>query len=84
MKKRKCQGCKELKDANLMHKITREFKSGKLYLNPGPKVLGRSAYVCKNKECIKEFLKRKTLKKALKTNETSQIEQELLKIIIEG
>ena len=43
MKKRKCQGCKELKDANLMHKITREFKSGKLYLNHGPKVLGRSA-----------------------------------------
>ena len=83
MKKRKCQGCKELKDADLMHKITREFKSGKIYLNPCSKILGRSAYVCKNKECIKALLKRKTLKNALKTNETSQIE-ELLKIIVES
>ncbi len=84
MKQRKCQGCKQIKDANLMHKITKEFKSGKLYLNPNSKVLGRSAYVCKNKECINKLIKKKILKNALKINDLTQIEQELLNIIIES
>ena len=59
-------------------------KGGKLYLNPNSKVLGRSAYVCKNKECINKLIKKKILKNALKINDLTQIEQELLNIIIES
>ena len=84
MKQRKCQGCKQLKNADLMHKITREYKSGEVFLNPSSKILGRSAYICKNKECIKAALKKKTLKNALKINDLTQIEQELLNIIVES
>ena len=84
MKQRKCQGCKQIKNADLMHKITEEFKSGKLYLNPCPKILGRSAYVCKNRECINILIKKKALKKALKTSSAEQIEQELLAVAVEG
>lgn len=84
MKQRKCQSCKEIKDVSLMHKITKEFKSGKLFLNPNSKILGRSAYVCKNKKCISTLIKKKTLKKALKTDATQQIENELLTIAVEN
>lgn len=83
MKQRKCQGCKQLKNADLMHKITREYKSGEVFLNPSSKILGRSAYVCKNKDCIKKVLKKKTIKQVLRTNETEKIEQQLLDIIEE-
>ena len=81
MKQRKCQGCKQTKDADLMYKITREHKSGKIFLNPSSKILGRSAYVCKNKDCIKTMLKKKALKNALKSSELGEIDQELLSII---
>lgn len=73
-KKRKCQACKAIKDADLMHKITKEAKTNKLFLNPNSKILGRSAYVCKNPECIKILLKKKLLKGALKVQDTTQIE----------
>ena len=62
MKERKCQSCKKIQDASLMHKITLEKSSGELYLNPNSKILGRSAYVCKNKECINFLIKKKRLK----------------------
>ncbi len=81
MKKRKCQGCKELKDADSMYKITKEYKSNDIYFNPNSKILGRSAYVCKNNNCIKLMLKKKTLKNALKINDSSKIECILLNII---
>lgn len=80
-KMRKCQACKKIQDADLMHKITREHKSGRLIFNPGPKTLGRSAYMCKKSECIKLFLKKRLLKGALKTTDTKEIEEILLNII---
>ena len=84
MKQRKCQSCKQTKNVDLMHKITKEFKSEKLYLNPNSKILGRSAYVCKDKECINKLLKKKILYKALKTDSLEQIEKELLSVAVES
>ena len=81
-KQRKCQGCKGLFDAQEMHKFTREHKSGKVYLNPASNILGRSAYVCKNPQCIKTVIKKKSLKGALKINDTAQAESLLLSLIV--
>ena len=83
-RQRKCQGCKKTLDADLMHKITFKSKSGKIFLNPSSKILGRSAYVYKNKECIKALLKKRTLKNALKTTETKEIEELLQNLIVES
>lgn len=83
-KQRKCQSCKKVQDADLMHKITLEHKSGELFLNPDSKVLGRSAYVCKNEECINFLIKKRRLKGALKTNNTAQIEELLAHSIVKG
>lgn len=74
-KQRKCAACKKLQDADLMHKITKNFETGELFLNPNSKVLGRSVYVCKNEECIKLLIKKKRIKFALKTNDLNAVQE---------
>ncbi len=64
--KRKCVACGELKAASELIKITKEYTSGKLFVQPNSKTFGRSAYLCYNQECIKGALKKDKLKRALK------------------
>ena len=65
---RKCVGCGELKSREDMIKITKDFKSGEIVVNPDSKTFGRSAYLCYNQNCIENALKKKKLNRALKTN----------------
>ena len=67
-KLRKCVGCGELKSREGMFKITREYKTGKIVLNPDSKTFGRSAYLCYNQSCIEKALKKNRLNKVLKIN----------------
>ena len=79
---RKCQGCFEIKEVKDLIKITK-LSNGKLKINPSSKELGRSVYVCPNAECVKNFIKKKRLKIALKysnLDEISRVEDELGKI----
>ena len=78
VKKRKCQGCFEIKDADFMIKITKLHD--KLKINPKSNELGRSMYICKNPECIKLAIKKKRIKSALKFSngtEIARVENEL-------
>ncbi|MCM1003707.1 MAG: YlxR family protein [Candidatus Gastranaerophilales bacterium] len=52
-----------------MIKITKEFQTGKLVLNPDSKTFGRSAYLCYNHTCIEKALKKNKLNRVLKTSE---------------
>lgn len=82
-KTRLCQGCFNQKTVDNMLKITK-LKDGTLKLNPNSKELGRSVYVCKNKECIKQFIKKHRLQKGLRyynQKEIQNIEQQLTQII---
>ena len=72
--KRKCQGCNKIKNKDELIKITK-LQNGTIKINPTSKELGRSAYVCKNKECIETFIKKKRAKNALKINDFEKIEQ---------
>jgi len=79
---RKCQGCNKIYDRNLMIKITK-LPNG-LKINPTSKELGRSLYVCKNIDCIRNLIKRKKIKNALKYSnmeEIKKIENQLLKLV---
>ncbi len=80
---RKCQGCFKVQNRELMIKITK-LNNGLLKINPSSKELGRSIYVCKNIECIKNLIKKKRIKSALKytnANEIIKIEEELKKML---
>ncbi len=83
MIERMCQGCKTVKDRDLMIKITK-LGSGLLKINPKSSELGRSVYVCKNFGCVKNLIKKRKLKTALKCSnfkEIEKIESELLKLV---
>lgn len=67
-KQRKCVGCGQLKNAQDMIKLTKNYLTGEVVLNPNSKIFGRSAYLCYNNECIKLAQKKNKLNKVLKTN----------------
>ena len=68
LKQRKCVGCGEIKNADEMIKLTKNYLSDNIEINPNSKIFGRSAYLCYNKSCIEQALKKNKLNKALKTN----------------
>lgn len=74
---RKCIGCFELKDRGEMIKITRDSKSGEIFINPNSKIFGRSIYLCYNDTCIENSLKKNKLAKFLKTKLTEEFEIKL-------
>lgn len=63
--KRKCIGCGEKKDRTQMIKITKT-NDGNVVIMPNSKIFGRSAYLCYNKNCIDNALKKDKLKRLLK------------------
>ena len=69
-RERKCVGCGEIKLRDNMIKITKEYKTGEIILNPDSKIFGRSAYLCYNQSCIETAQKKNKLNKILKTNKT--------------
>ena len=71
--KRRCISCRQTKDRKEMIKITRI--EDELIINPDSKKFGRSAYVCKNEECIKKMIKSKGIKRNLKFNNDNVIKQ---------
>jgi len=81
-KNRKCRGCEKIFDRTELIKITK-LQNGLLKINPDSAELGRSVYVCNNIVCIKNFIKKKRLKSALKYSNASEIlriETELLNL----
>ena len=75
---RKCVGCGEIKPRSGMIKITKDYSSQELVVNPNSKTFGRSVYLCYNQMCIVNALKKNRLNRALKTS------QELKGLFIDG
>lgn len=81
---RKCQGCNKIIERNLMFRITKNFSTNEIVLNPKSTIVGRSVYVCKNEACIKNLIKRKRIFKGLKVKNEAfvrVVEEELGGII---
>ena len=77
--KRKCVACGEVKPKSELIKITKEYRSGDVVIQPNSKTFGRSAYLCYNENCINTVLK-KGINKPLRTN----ISREDLKGLLDG
>tara|TARA_B100000945_G_scaffold34792_1_gene23594 strand:+ start:119 stop:409 length:291 start_codon:yes stop_codon:yes gene_type:complete len=58
-----CISCRKTLDRNNLLKITKDHKKGIVF----QKGMGRSAYICKSKECYSDSKIKKKLQKALKT-----------------
>ena len=58
-----CISCKKTYDRKNLFKITKDHKQGIIF----HKGMGRSAYICKKKNCYSDSKIKKKLQKALKT-----------------
>ena len=58
-----CISCRKLYDRKNLIKITKDHKLGIIF----QKGMGRSAYICKSKNCFSDSKIKKKLQKALKT-----------------
>lgn len=74
---RKCIGCFKTKNRSELIKITRDSKSGKVFINPNSKIFGRSVYLCYNDFCIENALKKNKLAKFLKAALTEELKEKL-------
>lgn len=70
---RKCFGCRGLFDRQNMIKLT--VQNGIIYVNPDSKTMGRSLYICKKEECVKNVIKKHLIKRNLKLKDDIQIEK---------
>ena len=59
-----CISCRKTYDRKYLIKITKDHKHGVLF----QKGMGRSAYICKSKQCYSDSKIKKKLQKALKTS----------------
>ena len=59
-----CISCRKTYDRKHLIKITKDHKKGILF----QKGMGRSAYICKSKQCYSDSKIKKKLQKALKTS----------------
>ncbi len=75
---RKCVGCGALKDRENLIKITSDNKSKEIVINPNSKIFGRSVYLCYNKLCIINSLKKNKLQKSLKTPISEELKGKLV------
>lgn len=73
---RTCVGCFEVKPKKELIRIVRT-PAGEILLDPGGKMSGRGAYICKSAECLKKAQKAKRLEKALEAEVSPQIYGEL-------
>lgn len=74
---RKCIGCFQTKNREEMVKITKENKTGEIFINPNSKIFGRSVYLCYNDSCIKDSLKKNKLARFLKASLTEDFKEVL-------
>ena len=75
--KRKCVSCGDIKPCDELIKITKEYSSQEVIVNPDSKTFGRSAYLCYNQSCIEQALKKKKINKALKINMSVDLKGQL-------
>ncbi len=62
-----------------MIKITKDFKTKNLIVNPDSLTFGRSAYLCYNTECIENAFKKNRLAKHLKTAVSEELKGQILR-----
>ena len=78
---RKCVGCGQLREKSELIRITKLHDTCEIVIEPDSKHFGRSSYLCYNKECLKNAIKKKRLQKTLKKEISASTLEKLEKLI---
>ncbi len=76
---RMCVACRSMKPKSTLIRV---IKSGEdIFLDLSGKANGRGAYICKNEECIKQAMKRKSLNRSLKCNVPEEVYSQIMELM---
>lgn len=75
LSKRKCIGCFQIKPKNELIKITKDFKTKEVVVNPNTRTFGRSVYICANKDCVEQAFKKNKISKFLRIKTDLSMEE---------
>jgi predicted RNA-binding protein YlxR (DUF448 family) len=64
--KRQCVICREFKDKSELIRFTKDFQTQNIEINDENEFTGRSAYICKEGECLAIAIKKQVVEKKLK------------------
>lgn len=64
-----------------MIKVTVDYTSKEIYVNPPSKINGRSAYLCYNKDCINKAFKKDKFSRALKSSVTEDTQKKIFSVL---
>lgn len=78
---RKCIGCGEYKTKENFIKITKEGKTGEIYINPLSNIYGRSCYICKSENCVNTAFKKSKISKILKKNVANDLKEKIITVL---
>ncbi len=78
MTERRCLSCWKIQDRQELIRITTDYATGEVSINKNTKKFGRSAYVCKNKNCIEQAFKKNKLEKNLRVSIPQELKGQLL------
>lgn len=68
---RRCVSCRESFNQNELLRVCKQ--NDKLFIDINQKMGGRGAYICKNKQCLQNAIKKKALNRAFKSNLDNEI-----------
>ncbi len=78
---RKCITCGSYKQKEDLIKITKEGKTGEIYINPATNIYGRSCYICRDENCIKTAIKKMKISKNLRKNFSEEIKEKIITVL---
>ncbi|MCD7879165.1 MAG: YlxR family protein, partial [Candidatus Gastranaerophilales bacterium] len=74
---RQCVSCRAFKDKSDLIRITKDYKTQEIKLNYNSEIIGRSVYICKNKECLEKAIKKKKIENFLKAGISEKLKENL-------
>lgn len=80
---RKCVGCMEQKPKKELVRVSKT-KDGLVSLDLTGKAHGRGAYLCNSKACLEKAVKKKALNRALETEISNEILEEIKGALKDG
>lgn len=78
---RKCIGCDEFKKKDELIRVIKEFDTQNIVVEPGIKVFGRSAYICRSVDCIENAFKKMKISKFLKKKIDPDVKEKIKTVL---
>ncbi len=79
--RRKCIACGGIFERENLIRIMVENKTKEIIINPDNKTFGRSAYLCKDEDCLKAAVKKNRFQRALKAKMDENLSEKLKSVL---